>query len=889
MKHQYSKRAKQAGVAGCMLLAGIVLPFAASGQSLTLTAPLAPVTVADGKEFATSLVQRPWDMNELRDVALDAGFSSILATNGVWYGTSSTNVYYIFPLSPGFVRANYTNYYSWYSPGMPYGPLNPLDAETYSRVSFRMSLNQSERYYISLFWSLQTNEWPAAAGHVATWYDGEPTFTTAGQYAQVTQASGFRIYDADPNASGWLNERNSTLVNPINTAGSPWTGRVFGFQIWPTSQGSAGSQVAFDWIRAYDPDTSPVVPITWSSTLLGGSSDSIQLYVDTDASGFDGDLMVSGLSNDGQYNLKTAALPPGDYYVYLLGVRHTNSALNIAARSGYSALIRITHPPLITITAPSFTSGADYASTELGNPWDFADSSDVYATAQMSWITYSDGILSAVTDDPIAPYIESDDQIWLNTRSGGTVVPIDPSKYCYLTFRMRSNEEAGYEDIFDKVERGWESRVMWWKDGLTDDGSYSKDIPLLEGWNTYTVDLRDNNLNESQEFIPAVPQEGWEELGTVYQLRFDPMEAHIPTQFWLDYITLNAENALQNGAYTVRWSIEDPDSTSLTLRVFADASSSGQPQRSATPVATFSAATGTGSWSWVPGVGLGEYFIRLEASDGTSTSEVTSAVAVNVEPGAETVPVNGDYNGDGVADLAMYEPSTGNWYIRSLTPLDADHPALAFAMNWGNSGMDPVPGDYNGDGVFDLAVYERSTGNWYIRSLAAPEGTPPITFGQNWGNSGMDPVSGDYNGDGVYDLAVYERDTGNWFIRSLGPVSDGNPPITFGQNWGDSGMDPVPGDYSGDGVADLAVYQRDTGNWFIRSLGPVSEGNPPITFGQNWGSSNMSPAFGDYSGDGVADLSVYESSQGRWFIRSLGPVGPDYPPIAFSEWWGGIP
>jgi len=88
--------------------------------------------------------------------------------------------------------------------------------------------------------------------------------------------------------------------------------------------------------------------------------------------------------------------------------------------------------------------------------------------------------------------------------------------------------------------------------------------------------------------------------------------------------------------------------------------------------------------------------------------------------------------------------------------------------------------------LFDLAVYDLTTGNWYIRKLGPGI---PIVFGQNWGNSGMRPVPGDFNKDGLYDLAAYEESTGNWYIRSLGP----GLPITFGQNWGGPGMVPVGG------------------------------------------------------------------------------------------------
>jgi hypothetical protein len=35
-------------------------------------------------------------------------------------------------------------------------------------------------------------------------------------------------------------------------------------------------------------------------------------------------------------------------------------------------------------------------------------------------------------------------------------------------------------------------------------------------------------------------------------------------------------------------------------------------------------------------------------------------------------------------------------------------------MAWGNAGDVPEPGDYDGDGKTDLAVFRPSTGVWYI-------------------------------------------------------------------------------------------------------------------------------------------------------------------------------
>ena len=55
-------------------------------------------------------------------------------------------------------------------------------------------------------------------------------------------------------------------------------------------------------------------------------------------------------------------------------------------------------------------------------------------------------------------------------------------------------------------------------------------------------------------------------------------------------------------------------------------------------------------------------------------------------PGA--VPVPGDYEGDGNADLAVFDTITGYWYVWS----EVKGVALAWAQNWGWPGANPPGG-----------------------------------------------------------------------------------------------------------------------------------------------------------------------------------------------------
>jgi len=56
-------------------------------------------------------------------------------------------------------------------------------------------------------------------------------------------------------------------------------------------------------------------------------------------------------------------------------------------------------------------------------------------------------------------------------------------------------------------------------------------------------------------------------------------------------------------------------------------------------------------------------------------------------------------------------------------------------VNWGNGADVPVPGDYNGDGRTDIAVFRPSDGTWYL--LYSGTAT---TEGFQWGNGNDIPI-----------------------------------------------------------------------------------------------------------------------------------------------------
>ena len=130
----------------------------------------------------------------------------------------------------------------------------------------------------------------------------------------------------------------------------------------------------------------------------------------------------------------------------------------------------------------------------------------------------------------------------------------------------------------------------------------------------------------------------------------------------------------------------------------------------------------------------------------------------------------GDFDADGVTDLAVANAGSGSVSIL----LGAGDGSFAAAVGHA-AGLSPgaiAIGDWNGDGAADLAVANGSSANTVSilcgqRSGGAPDGTfaPPQAFAAGTWARGV--TAGDFDGDGMADLAVANKVSGR---DGLGPA-----------------------------------------------------------------------------------------------------------------------
>ncbi len=256
--------------------------------------------------------------------------------------------------------------------------------------------------------------------------------------------------------------------------------------------------------------------------------------------------------------------------------------------------------------------------------------------------------------------------------------------------------------------------------------------------------------------------------------------------------------------------------------------------------------TGTVSLTEVSsGMNLGNITLAGPAFAFSPASPNTATVGN--QPNAVAV---GDFDGNGVADLAVVNQGDGTISILLGNGDGTFQPQPAISVCGGASSI--AVGDFNGDGIPDLVVGCGGAVDVLFGQAGGMFGSP-TSYG---GFGAIDGVAvGDFNGDGNADIAASDAEGS---VHVL--LNDGTGNFSQQQFTASAGVSPngiTVGDYNRDGKLDVAVPDG-SGNTVNVLLGDGT-GSLGSLMMYTAGSQPFSIVTADFNGDGCPDLAVANS------------------------------
>jgi uncharacterized protein YkwD len=231
-------------------------------------------------------------------------------------------------------------------------------------------------------------------------------------------------------------------------------------------------------------------------------------------------------------------------------------------------------------------------------------------------------------------------------------------------------------------------------------------------------------------------------------------------------------------------------------------------------------------------------------------------------PPAPVVRLQGDFTGDGSAEVATFDPNDGHWRVAGAGSLSTPRTWGVFGTRTGWS--DHLVGDFDGDGRDDVVSYHPGSGSWWVSRSTGSGFVQERWAVFNTRTGWSDHLVGDFDGDGSDDVVSYHPGAGTWWVnRSNGRSFDLSRWAVFNTRTGWS--DHLVGDFDGDGSDDVVSYHPGAGTWWVnRSNGRGFDLTRWGTFSTRTGWSDH--LVGDYDGDGRDDVASRHDG-GRWWLQ----------------------
>jgi hypothetical protein len=222
--------------------------------------------------------------------------------------------------------------------------------------------------------------------------------------------------------------------------------------------------------------------------------------------------------------------------------------------------------------------------------------------------------------------------------------------------------------------------------------------------------------------------------------------------------------------------------------------------------------------------GTGEWFLDYDG-DGRWNAAIDNYVASFGS--SEELPVVGTWSNDGTSSIGTFNPATGVWKLDTSGNDNWDGCQVDTCVNlFGNPGDLPVTRRLHGAAYSVIGTFTSQEPVKNNRANAQRISAWIFDLNANgqidgcetdeclsFGPAGYIPVVGDWNGDGIENIGVFQDGSWNLDLNGNG-VWDGCK-IDLCVSFGRSGDLPVVGDWDDSGKVKIGVFRPGTGQWFL--------------------------------------------------------------------------
>jgi hypothetical protein len=223
--------------------------------------------------------------------------------------------------------------------------------------------------------------------------------------------------------------------------------------------------------------------------------------------------------------------------------------------------------------------------------------------------------------------------------------------------------------------------------------------------------------------------------------------------------------------------------------------------------------------------------------------------------------VVGDWDGNGLDSVGLFDPATATWYLGNS--LAAGYATWTFGFgdpdrthgqedaNWM-----PLVGDWDGNGIDTVGLFDPATCTWYLRNslsggyadVTFSYGDPDLTHGH--GDANWIPVVGDWNGDRGDSSGFFDPTNCVWHLRNVLSTGVADTMFAYGdasrsRGHGANNWRPIIGDWDGNRAAGIGFLEPATSTFVLRNS--LTPGVADLTFGYGQPAAGWQPLAGCWS------------------------------------------